>query len=38
MIRDADGKKTFPPGGVLHSETFAKNVALLCAWLKTQRK
>jgi hypothetical protein len=34
FVRDAEGKKTSPPGGVLHSDTFAKNVALLCAWLK----
>ena len=38
IIRDAEGKKTSPPGGVLYSETFAKNIALLCAWLKTQPK
>jgi PelA/Pel-15E family pectate lyase len=38
IIRDAEGKKTSPPGGVLHSETFVKNVGLLCAWLKTQRQ
>lgn len=36
IMRDAEGKKTSPPGGVLHSETFTKNVALLCAWLKTK--
>jgi hypothetical protein len=36
IMRDAEGKKTSPPGGVLHSETFVKNVGLLCAWLKTR--
>jgi hypothetical protein len=38
IVRDAEGKKTSPPGGVLHSETFSKNVALLCGWLKTQAR
>jgi hypothetical protein len=38
IVRDAEGKKTAPPGGVLHSETFAKNVGLLCNWLKAQGK
>lgn len=36
IMRDAAGKKTSPPGGVLHSETFAKNVNLLCLWLKSR--
>ena len=38
IVRDAEGKKVSPAGGVLHSETFSKNVAQLCAWLKTQPK
>lgn len=36
IMRNAEGKKVSPPGGVLHSETFVKNVSLLCAWLKTK--
>ncbi|MFZ4765823.1 MAG: pectate lyase, partial [Roseimicrobium sp.] len=34
IMRDADGKKTQPAGGVLHSETFVKNIGLLCAGLR----
>lgn len=36
VIRDADGKKISPPGGVIYSETFVLNVSQLCAWLKTK--
>jgi hypothetical protein len=38
IMRDAEGKKTSPPGGVISCETFAKNVALLCAWLKANAR
>jgi hypothetical protein len=37
IMRDANGKKTTPPGGVIYSETFVKNVQTLCAWLGKQR-
>ncbi len=38
IMRDAAGKKTSPAGGVIHSEAFSKNVALLSRWLKAQPK
>jgi hypothetical protein len=38
IMRDAQGKKTSPPGGVISSETFTKNVAQLCAWLKASAR
>lgn len=38
FMRDAQGKKTAPAGGVLHSETFVANVESLCAWLKTKAR
>lgn len=39
IMRNAEGKKTTPAGGVLYSETFAKNIGQLCLWLaaKTPR-
>lgn len=36
IMRNAEGKKTSPPGGVLHSETFVKNIQQLCLWLKSK--
>jgi hypothetical protein len=33
-IRNADAKKTSPPSGVVHSDTFVKNVELLARWLR----
>lgn len=36
VMRDANGKKTTPPGGVIYSETFVKNVQALSAWLGKQ--
>jgi hypothetical protein len=32
-IRTAEGKKVAPPGGVIRTEIFVKNLRLLCAWL-----
>lgn len=36
IMRNAEGKKTSPPGGVVHSETLVKNVRQLCLWLKSK--
>lgn len=36
-MRDADGKKTRPAGGVIYSLDFVQNVKALCAWLKAQK-
>ena len=36
IMRNAEGKKTSPAGGVLHSDTFVQNVKALAAWLKTK--
>jgi hypothetical protein len=33
IMRDANGKKISPPGGVIYSETFVKNVQVLSRWL-----
>lgn len=33
IMRDAQGRKTSPPGGVVHADTFIKNMDLLCRWL-----
>ncbi len=38
VMRNAAGKKTTPAGGVLYSETFAKNVNLLCLWLNSKTR
>lgn len=35
-MRDTDGKKTAPKGGVIHSDAFVQNVRALSAWLKAQ--
>jgi len=37
-IRNAEGRKTQPAAGVIHSETFVKNVGTLCAWLKSNAR
>ncbi|MCP5539538.1 MAG: polysaccharide lyase [Akkermansiaceae bacterium] len=34
-VRNAEGKKTEPPGGIVKSETFVANVRTLCAFLET---
>ena len=36
IMRNAEGKKTSPTGGVLHSDTFVQNIKALAAWLKTK--
>lgn len=36
-MRNAEGKKTEPKGGVLHSDTFVQNVKALSSWLKTNQ-
>ncbi len=36
IMRDANGKKTQPKGGVIYSDTFVQNVRALSAWLKTK--
>lgn len=38
IIRDAEGKKTKPAGGVIYSLDFVQNVKALSTWLKTQTK
>ena len=37
FVRDAEGKKVTPKEGVVQSETFVENVALLCRYLKEGR-
>ncbi|MDZ4286771.1 MAG: pectate lyase [Prosthecobacter sp.] len=34
IMRDAEGKKTSPKGGVIYSDTFVQNVRTLSSWLK----
>ncbi|QDU28173.1 Pectic acid lyase [Anatilimnocola aggregata] len=36
-IRDAEGKKVDPPGGIVRSETFIKNLDLLSRYVAAQR-
>ena len=36
VMRDTNGKKTKPPGGVIYSLDFVQNVKALSAWLKAQ--
>ena len=36
IIRDAAGKKTSPPTGVIHGETFVANVTALTGWVKAK--
>jgi hypothetical protein len=36
IMRDADGKKTKPAGGVIYSLDFTQNVKALSAWLKAK--
>ncbi len=38
FIRDAQGRKVKPSGGVIHSDTFAKNVRVLACWLKSVKR
>jgi len=38
IMRDADGKKTSPKDGVLHSDTLVQNIRALSAWLQTPKK
>jgi hypothetical protein len=37
VMRDAKGRKTSPPGGVVHSSTFVQNADTLCDWLDQGR-
>lgn len=37
MMRDTNGKKTNPTGGVIYSLDFVQNVEALSAWLKAQK-
>ena len=36
IMRDANGKKTKPAGGVLYSLDFVQNVKAMSAWLKAK--
>jgi hypothetical protein len=36
IMRDAEGRKMSPKGGVIYSETFCQNVRALSSWLKTK--
>lgn len=36
VMRDADGKKQKPAGGVIYSLDFTQNVKALSAWLKAK--
>ncbi len=37
VIRNADGRKQEPPGGIIRSETFARNVRTLCRYLAARK-
>lgn len=36
IMRDASGRKTQPAAGVVHSDTFVKNLGLLSSWLRAK--
>jgi hypothetical protein len=37
-MRDANGKKTDPKGGIIHSDTFVQNARALSTWLKAHAR